>query len=171
MADPNGSDEIFPVPRSGFIGTVLMLLSGVILGAAFVVLWLTGVAEMILGLIGIGIALVCLYLLPDSLGPAFKGDALVLSNDGFRYVRAGSRVLGNIPFDNVDAITINERDGGRSLWIRLKDPAAQGSFWMGGQDSMKVIFSQCEYHLVVGQGLPVSTLELATKFQSRCQPA
>lgn len=165
---PIDGGQQFAIPRGGALLMFVLYVIGAIVGVAFVAMWLTGIAEMGLGLAGVGAILLCLYLLPESLGPAFVGDALIVGKDQFQYVRGGKRVMGNIPFANVDDIVINQMDGGRSLWIRLKEPAAESTFWIGGLDSMNVIESQCGYHMVVGQGLRTDAKSLMTIFQEKC---
>ena len=169
MSQSEIADETFSLPRGGALILVLAYAAGILLGIAFLVLWLTGLAAIGLGAAGIGIAGLCLYLLPESLGPAFVGDSLVLGRDGVRFLRGQDKTLGNIPYANIDNVSINEADGGRSLWVRLKDPEASGTSWPGGLDSMNVIFSQCEHHLVIGQGLPIAPPELQAKLIARIE--
>jgi hypothetical protein len=158
--------EAIAFPRGGFVAMVALYVGGILLGLLFVLLWLTGLALIGLGVAGLGLILLCGYLLPTSLGSATRGDELIIGKEGFQYAR-GPRVLGNVPYQNVDDIIINQRDGGRSLWIRLKDPADANSYWVHGPESMAAIFNECGYHLVVGQGLPIDAKSLEAKLASQ----
>jgi len=167
IISPIESGQTFPMARTGALMAVAMYVIGILVGLLFVALWLAGAAEWGLGLAGVGAILLCAYLLPESLGPAFIGDSLILGNDRFQYIRGGKHVLGNVTFANVDEIILNQMDGGNSLWVRLKDPEVDGVLWIGGPHSMNVIHSQCGYHLVVGKRLLTDAKTLEAEFQKR----
>ena len=167
VASPLATGESFPISRGKFAGLSLIYIFGILLGVGFVALWATGMAEMGLGLAGIAIAGVCLYLLPESLKPAAAGEALILGEDRLQYVRGGNDVIGQVPYGNIAAVVLNPADGHQSLWVLLGDATASDTWWPGGKDSMETIFAQCGHHLVVGKHLQVSAKALLDKIQAK----
>ena len=87
---PIEGGQQFSMPRGGAMLLLALYPIGVIVGVVFVALWLAGTAGMGLGLAGAGAILLCLYLLPESLGPAFARDALVLGLQTLFRERVGS---------------------------------------------------------------------------------
>ena len=158
--------ETFPVSRGRSIGLVVLYILGILLGAVFVILWAIGEAQIGLGLAGIAIAGLCLYLLPDSLKPSVSGEALVLAVDRLQYVRGTNDVIGQIVYTNIKAVSMNQADGQLSLWIELHEPAADGNWWPGGLETMEVIFAQCGHHVVAGKHLPITPQALMAKIES-----
>ena len=148
--------ETFLVARGRSIGLLSAYVFGILLGVVFVVLWLTGTAEMGLGIAGIVIAGFCGYLLPDTLKPSVAGESLVLGNDRLQFVQGTNDVVGQIFYANVKRISLNQADGHKSIWIELIDPATDGTRWPGGLDLMEIIHSQCEHHVVAGKNLSIT---------------
>lgn len=147
----------------------VLYLFGILLGVTFAALWAMGLATWMLGVAGLVFIAGCLYMAPETVRPLISGQSLVIGDDRFQFTSGKDNVIGQVPYSNVAEIVLNGADGGKSLWVRLDNPESPDTFWPGGSDLMNVIYSQCEYHLVVGKGLQTPAPTLLEKLSTRAK--